>query len=198
MHSIRSATAAATSAAAVLTVLVTASGTARAHGGTLAVDIAGHDHGRVTARVTWENDEDSVDERVAATVNAVSVDGRRTAGPWILVRDPSDKKRFTTAEALPPGRWKVSVAVGQPALGSDEEEITVAEERTQTPPVPPAPSASASHRPTSTTTPPTTDATVAAEARPWLPGTAAAAGGVLLAGGVAAAIIVRKRRRGNP
>ncbi|MET9433907.1 hypothetical protein [Streptomyces sp. NPDC006551] len=190
-------------AAAVLTVLATTPGTARAHGGTLAVDIAGHDHGRVTAQVTWENDKDSVDERVAATVNAVSVDGGRTEGPWILVRDPSDEKRFTTAEALPPGRWKVSVEVGHPALGRDEADITVpAAERTKTSPAPPAP---APHRPTVTTTPrPTvtttprpTGTTVAAEAPSWLPGTAAAAGGVLLAGGSAAFLVVRNKRRGR-
>ncbi|WP_189600677.1 hypothetical protein [Streptomyces lateritius] len=153
----------------------------------MAVDITGHDHGRVTTRVTWENDKDFVDERVAATVNAVSADGRRTEGPWMLVRDPSDKKRFTTAEALPPGRWKVSVEVGHPALGRDEEDITVAAtERTKTPPPPPAP---ASHPPTATT--------AAAEAPPRLPGTAVAAGGVLLAGGAAAVLIVRNKRRGR-
>ncbi|WP_200836908.1 hypothetical protein [Streptomyces sp. WAC05374] len=183
MHAPRSTAVAATAlTVAALTALGTA--TAHGHGGTLAVDIAGHEQGRVTARVTWENDRDSVDERVAATVNAVSADGRRTAGPWRLVRDPADDRRFTTAEALPPGRWKVLVEVGHPALGRDEADLTV----TAAPARPPA---AASPRPTSATTP-----AAAAEPAPAArPGTLAAAAGALLAVATAAVLAVRATRR---
>ncbi|MER6253398.1 hypothetical protein ABT224_18795 [Streptomyces sp. NPDC001584] len=99
---------------------------AHAHGDTVKVVVTGQREGHVTADVTWENDGDAVDETVAATVNAVSVDGSRTTGPWRLVRDPAAAPAgWTTAEALPPGSWKVSVDVGFPALGHGELEVGV-------------------------------------------------------------------------
>ncbi|MGW7438541.1 hypothetical protein [Streptomyces sp. NPDC054849] len=99
---------------------------AHAHGDTLKVVVTGQREGRVTAAITWENDGDAVDETVAATVNAVSGDGTRTMGPWRLVRDPAAAPTgWTTAEALPPGNWKVSVDVGFPALGHGELEVGV-------------------------------------------------------------------------
>ncbi len=99
---------------------------AHAHGDTLKVVVTGQREGRVTAAITWENDGDAVDETVAATVNAVSGDGTRTMGPWRLVRDPAAAPAgWTTAEALPPGNWKVSVDVGFPALGHGELEVGV-------------------------------------------------------------------------
>ncbi|MER6444302.1 hypothetical protein [Streptomyces venezuelae] len=99
---------------------------AHAHGDTVKVVVTGQRNGHVTADVTWENDGDAVDEAVAATVNAVSVDGSRTMGPWRLVRDPAAAPAgWTTAEALPPGSWKVGVDVGFPALGHGELEVGV-------------------------------------------------------------------------
>ncbi|MFD7098375.1 hypothetical protein [Streptomyces xanthophaeus] len=112
--------------------------TAHAHGDNVKVVVTGQREGHVTAEVTWENDGDAVDEAVAATVNAVSVDGTRTQGPWRLVRDPAAAPAgWTTAEVLPPGTWKVSVDVGFPALGHGELEVGV-------PVVDPAPVTSAS------------------------------------------------------
>ncbi|GHI83515.1 hypothetical protein [Streptomyces xanthophaeus] len=100
--------------------------TAHAHGDNVKVVVTGQREGHVTAEVTWENDGDAVDEAVAATVNAVSVDGTRTQGPWRLVRDPAAAPAgWTTAEVLPPGTWKVSVDVGFPALGHGELEVGV-------------------------------------------------------------------------
>ncbi|WP_149183721.1 hypothetical protein [Streptomyces sp. TRM49041] len=102
-----------------------APGGAHAHGGGLQVDITGQSFGHVAATVTWADDGDPVDERVAATVNAVSGDGGTALGPWRLVRAPGTPAGYTTAEALPPGRWKVTVEVGHPALGRAEGDITV-------------------------------------------------------------------------
>ncbi|WP_030760090.1 hypothetical protein [Streptomyces sp. NRRL F-2664] len=99
---------------------------AHAHGDTLKVVVTGQRAGHVTTDITWENDGDAVDETVAATVNAVSVDGSRTMGPWRLVRDPAAAPAgWTTVETLPPGSWKVSVEVGFPALGKGELEVGV-------------------------------------------------------------------------
>ncbi|MFE5627761.1 hypothetical protein ACFQ8S_37560 [Streptomyces virginiae] len=118
---------------------------AHAHGDTLKVVVTGQRTGHVTADITWENDGDAVDETVAATVNAVSVDGSRTMGPWRLVRDPAAAPAgWTTAEALPPGTWKVSVEVGFPALGKGELEVGV-------PVVDPAPTTGAGTTATGTT-----------------------------------------------
>ncbi|MEU6312636.1 hypothetical protein [Streptomyces sp. NPDC047014] len=99
---------------------------AHAHGDALKVVVTGQRAGHVTAEITWENDGDAVDEAVSATVNAVSGDGTRTMGPWILVRDPAAAPAgWTTAEVLPPGSWKVSVDVGFPELGHGELEVGV-------------------------------------------------------------------------
>ncbi|WP_405445386.1 hypothetical protein [Streptomyces erythrochromogenes] len=99
---------------------------AHAHGDTLKVVVTGQRAGHVTTDITWENDGDAIDEKVAATVNAVSVDGTRTMGPWRLVRDPAAAPAgWTTAETLPPGSWKVTVEVGFPALGKGELEVGV-------------------------------------------------------------------------
>ncbi|OEJ30602.1 hypothetical protein BGK67_03880 [Streptomyces subrutilus] len=105
-----------------------------AHGDTVKVTVTGQREGHVTADITWENDGDPVDETVAATVNAVSADGSRTAGPWRLIRDVAAAPAgWTTAETLPPGAWKVTVDVGFPALGHGELAVSV-------PVVDPAPS----------------------------------------------------------
>ncbi|MFF4452322.1 hypothetical protein [Streptomyces goshikiensis] len=98
---------------------------AQAHGDTVKVVVTGQRDGHVTADITWENDGDAIDETVAATVNAVSPDGARSAGPWKLVRDTGKAAGWTTAEALPPGSWKVSVDVGFPALGHGDKEVAV-------------------------------------------------------------------------
>ncbi|MFD3721829.1 hypothetical protein [Streptomyces sp. NPDC058674] len=118
---------AALSLLAALGLLLLAPATALAHGDTVKVVVTGQREGRVTADVTWENDGDAVDEAVAATVNAVSADGApRSLGPWRLIRDPlAPPSGWTTAEALPPGAWKVSVDVGFPALGHGELEFGV-------------------------------------------------------------------------
>ncbi|MFJ2822388.1 hypothetical protein ACIO7M_14885 [Streptomyces toxytricini] len=113
---------------------VAAPAPARAHGSTLKVVVTGEWQGRVATEITWENDGDAVDGAVAGTVDAASADGTRTLGPWKLVRDPGpDRKVWNTAEALPPGTWKVTVRVGYPALGQADAEVSV-------PVVDPAPS----------------------------------------------------------
>ncbi|WP_405443328.1 hypothetical protein OG373_37875 [Streptomyces avidinii] len=125
---------------------------AHAHGDTVKVVVTGQRDGHVTADVTWENDGDAVDEAVAATVNAVSVDGTRTMGPWRLVRDPAAAPAgWTTAETLPPGSWKVGVDVGFPALGHGELEVAV-------PVVDPAPVASVTSPVTPSAAPPSAQA----------------------------------------
>lgn len=126
---------------------------AHAHGDTVKVVVTGQRGGHVTADVTWENDGDAIESAVAATVNAVSSDGTRTLGPWRLVRDPAAPPAgWSTAEALPPGSWKVSVDVGFPALGHGEREVGV-------PVVDPAPS-------TTTPAPDTSPASPASPAPP--------------------------------
>ncbi|CAM5272720.1 hypothetical protein [Streptomyces avidinii] len=133
---------------------------AHAHGDTVKVVVTGQRDGHVTADVTWENDGDAVDEAVAATVNAVSVDGTRTMGPWRLVRDPAAAPAgWTTAEALPPGSWKVGVDVGFPALGHGELEVAV-------PVVDPAPVASATSPVTPSAAPSSTPSAAPASASP--------------------------------
>lgn len=181
---------------------LTAATDARAHGDTLKVEITGHDFGRVRTTVVWENDDDPVDGRVAATVNAVAADGR-TAGPWRLVRDPATRTGWNTAEALPPGRWKITVEAGHPGLGRDEEEVTVSPGTPASPSTPPAgagPGVSAAPgavEPTTAATSPAPSTTVAASAGPSASGLPAAplvAGGLLLAGAAGTVVALRARR----
>ncbi|MGE7388970.1 hypothetical protein ACQKM2_26185 [Streptomyces sp. NPDC004126] len=176
-----------------------AAGPAHAHGDTLKVVITGQRDGRVTADVTWENDGDAVEEAVAATVNAVSADGSRTEGPWRLVRDAGRAAGWVTAEALPPGTWKVTVDAGFPSLGHAQQEVAV-------PAVDPAPSApSPSAPPASAPASPAAPSAPAAAAAPapapsggsggsggWW--TTAGVAGIALAG-AAAGIFLRRSRR---
>ncbi|MEU8461034.1 hypothetical protein [Streptomyces sp. NPDC029003] len=184
---------------------VALAGTAHAHGDTLKVVITGQRDARVTADVTWENDGDPVEEAVAATVNAVSADGTRTAGPWRLVRDLAGggAAAWTTAETLPPGSWTVTVDAGFPSLGHAEREIAV-------PVVDPAPTAAPPAPVTSP--PPAPVAPAPVPARPASTGSDAGTGsgtgtgtggaawwttagvaGIALAG-AAAGVLLRRRR----
>ncbi|MFJ9811246.1 hypothetical protein ACIRTB_23780 [Streptomyces sp. NPDC101158] len=176
---------------------------AAAHGDTLEVVITGHREGHVLTEVTWENDGDPVDEQVAALVSAVSTDGRRTAGPWKLVRGarPTD---WTTTEALPAGVWKVTVEAGQPSLGHAERQLTVAA-------VSPSPGTSslpggtaATHKPTGlrqTSPAPGSRASSASPSTPAEQGTESWAPGPTILGlaaaslaGAAAGVWIRRRR----
>ncbi|WP_406863807.1 hypothetical protein ABZO31_26580 [Streptomyces sp. HUAS MG47] len=178
--------------------LALADGTAHAHGDTLKVEITGHDFGKVRANVVWENDDDPVEGRVAASVNARSADGR-TAGPWKLVREPSSASGWTTSEALPPGRWTIVVEAGYPALGRDEEEITVSPGTPASPTTAPLPTTAPTPRSTAaspaTAASPTasgTKPTAAPEPRswPWL-----IAGGCVLAAVAGTVTVLRARGR---
>ncbi|WP_051781844.1 MULTISPECIES: hypothetical protein [unclassified Streptomyces] len=138
---------------------------AHAHGDTVKVVVTGQREGHVTADVTWENDGDAIDEAVAATVNAVSVDGSRTMGPWRLVRDAAAAPAgWTTAEALPPGSWKVSVDVGFPSLGHGELEVAVPVVDPAPAPATPTPVASAAAPVPSAAAPVSSSASAAAPA----------------------------------
>jgi hypothetical protein len=193
---------------------LTAATDARAHGDTLTVEITGHDFGRVRTTVVWENDNDPVDGRVAATVNATAADGR-TAGPWKLVRDPATRTGWNTAEALPPGRWKVTVEAGYPGLGRDEEEITVspgtpaspAGNGSEAPAAPgtarpttggadPAPAAPGAVEPATSATnrDPSTAAAGGEPAGPGLSAAPVVVGGLLLAGAAGTLVALRARR----
>ncbi|MFG2332492.1 hypothetical protein ACGFMM_23045 [Streptomyces sp. NPDC048604] len=176
------------------------SGTAHAHGGALDVEITGHDFGRVRTTVVWDDDNDPVDGRLAATVNAVSADGR-TVGPWKLVRAGANAIGWTTAEALPPGRWKITVEAGYPALGRDQEELTVSPGTPASPsvftPTPGTPTATMPKAALPTTAPEST----APDARPeadtgtklW-PWATAAVAALVAATGTAAVLRARRRR----
>ncbi|MET8749891.1 hypothetical protein ABZW32_07360 [Streptomyces sp. NPDC004667] len=187
---------------------VALAGAAHAHGDTLKVVITGQQAGRVTADVTWENDGDAVEEAVAATVNAVSADGARTAGPWRLVRGTGGAATWTTAEALPPGTWTVTVDAGFPSLGHAQGEVAVpvvdpapptasaaaspsGAPVTTTPSAPPASGTPSASPATSPATSPASDSGAAG----WW--TTAGVAGIALVG-AAAGILLRRRRLRRP
>ncbi|MFG2873507.1 hypothetical protein ACGFYU_00490 [Streptomyces sp. NPDC048337] len=173
---------------------------AHAHGDTVKVVVTGQRQGHVTADLTWENDEDAIDEAVAATVNAVSADGARTLGPWRLVRDPAAAPAgWTTAETLPPGTWKVTVDVGFPALGHGEREVGVPvvdpAPATGTPdPRPATPSSAPTQAPTRAATPTQAPAPATeASTDPTVWWTTAGVAATALAG-AAVGVLLRRRR----
>ncbi|MCH0538912.1 hypothetical protein I3F58_04940 [Streptomyces sp. MUM 203J] len=177
--------------------LIATAPVAVAHGDGLRAEITGHAFGRVQMTVTWADDGDAVDEPLAATVNAVSADGATALGPWRLVREPGDARRYVTGEALPPGRWKVTVDIGHPALGKAQGDLTVS------PGTPASPSTSAGPGPAASADPspavsPVPSPAAAEETKPqaqgagWVVPVGVVAGvGVVLG---AAAVWVRRRR----
>ncbi|MEU9037835.1 hypothetical protein AB0D45_23430 [Streptomyces sp. NPDC048352] len=177
---------------------------ARAHGDTLKVVVTGQRDGRVTADVTWENDGDAVEEAVAATVNAVTADGARTAGPWRLVRDPGKPAGWITAEALPPGAWTVTVDAGFPSLGHARQEISVpvvdpapsapSAPATASAPAPAAPPAAAPSAPSAPSTPAAAPAPSGDSGGPGGWWTTAGVAGIALAGALAGVFLRRSRR----
>ncbi|MFE1577157.1 hypothetical protein [Streptomyces fradiae] len=166
----RALRAAALAAVAGPALWLAAPGAAHAHGGGLEVRITGQSFGHLAATVTWAGDGDPVDERVAATVNAVSADGRTALGPWRLVRADGTATGYTTAEALPPGRWKVTVEVGHPGLGRAQAQVTV-EPGTPASSPPVGPSGPPAGPPTAAA--PTTGTAAPGTAAPTAPATAA-------------------------
>ncbi|GLX39780.1 hypothetical protein Sros01_58530 [Streptomyces roseochromogenus] len=180
---------------------VALAGAAHAHGDTLKVVITGQQAGKVTADVTWENDGDPVEEAVAATVNAVSADGSRTAGPWRLVRGTGGAATWTTAETLPPGTWTVTVDAGFPSLGHAQQEVAVPvvdpAPPTASSGVSPAPSPSGAPATATASAPPAASPATSPDSDPdsddagWW--TTAGVAGIALAG-AAAGILLRRRR----
>ncbi len=113
-------------ATAVLTGLAVLgpAGAAGAHGDTIVFQVTALGDGHTRAVATWANDKDPVAETVAATLSATAEDGR-TVGPWRLEPVAGTPGTFTTALALPPGHWAVTVESGFPALGRGEADLTV-------------------------------------------------------------------------
>ncbi|MDT0448772.1 hypothetical protein [Streptomyces hesseae] len=102
-----------------------AAGPAAAHGDTIRLAVAGPpSDGHIRTVATWDNDGDTVDERVAGTLTARDADGH-TQGPWVLVPVPGTKGAYTTQESLPPGNWTVTLHCGFPDLGHGEAVVTV-------------------------------------------------------------------------
>ncbi|MFE0463946.1 hypothetical protein ACFW1A_32300 [Kitasatospora sp. NPDC058965] len=95
-----------------------------AHGDTIHFEVTALVDGHTRAVATWENDGDPVTETVAAMLRASATDGR-AVGPWPLVRLDGSPNTFTTADALPPGQWRVSVEAGFPALGRGQADVSV-------------------------------------------------------------------------
>ncbi|MCX5195243.1 hypothetical protein OOK31_15255 [Streptomyces sp. NBC_00249] len=187
-----------------LAVALALAGSAQAHGDTVKVVVTGQREGRVTADVTWENDGDAVEEAVAATVNAVSADGTRTAGPWRLVRDAGRAGGWVSDGPLPPGTWTVTVDVGFPSLGHGQREVSVpVVDPAPTAPVPtpsasaPLPAASPSPTPSPSASPspaPAADRTADGQDGDTGWWTTAGVAAIALAG-AAAGIFLRRSRR---
>ncbi|MGW2398120.1 hypothetical protein ACWCYY_16390 [Kitasatospora sp. NPDC001664] len=192
-------------AAALAAIALLSLGTAHpaaAHGDTIAFTVTALVDGHLTVTATWQNDHDPVDEKVAATVNATSTDGR-TVGPWPLVPVQGPPGTYTTARQLPPGHWSVAVDSGFPALGHGEAELDVtavpgtAPSPTAAPstsgPATVSPSAAATVSATPTTT--TTAGTPPTTGHGTLIATLIVAGAGTAAVAIGAPLVARRRRR---
>ncbi|MCA6091252.1 hypothetical protein LE181_03585 [Streptomyces sp. SCA3-4] len=195
-------------AAALAGLLVLGSGTAaHAHGDTIHLTVTGVAAGHPTTKATWEDDGHPVNEKVAGTVTATSADGT-TLGPWRFVPVPGEPGTFTTAEALPAGRWTLTVQTAFPALGRAESrtEVTPASLTAPTgapagPVAPqhtaaPAPASAAAANPPADTAAAAASPRTAAEDEPT-PGTVALGATAVVAGvgGIAAFLLLRRRAR---
>ncbi|MEW9515495.1 LPXTG cell wall anchor domain-containing protein [Streptomyces tubercidicus] len=174
---------------------------AAAHGDTIYFGIVTTqpDDGRVRTVATWENDKDPVTDSIAGTLSAVDVNGR-SLGPWKLIPVAGAKATYTTRQALPPGRWKVTVDCGFPDLGHGAATVDVpaaGAKPTDTPTSAPAdpPKDRPKDRPATETSAESTDgrqSTTSSSAPIW----AGAAAATALLGG-AAFLIARRRRSGR-
>ncbi|MGK4579518.1 hypothetical protein [Kitasatospora sp. HPMI-4] len=97
---------------------------AAAHGDSIHFQITAQVDGHSRATAGYDNDGDPVDEPVTGTLSAVASDGR-TVGPWQLVAVAGAPATYTTAQALPPGHWKVTVESAFPDIGHGEAEVDV-------------------------------------------------------------------------
>ncbi|AUG77441.1 hypothetical protein CFP65_2616 [Kitasatospora sp. MMS16-BH015] len=173
--------------------LLASAGPAVAHGDSVHLAVSNPAGGQPHTVATWENDGDPVTEPLAATLTAVSPDGRRV-GPWQLVHQPDGS--YATADLLPAGRWHLTVEAGFPALGRTETDLTVSAQLTD-PSTAFTPTATAAPTPTATpkTPTPTTAATAPGPARQQR----GATGWLVLAAGAAlgavALLVIRRRRR---
>ncbi|MEV4925863.1 hypothetical protein [Streptomyces roseoverticillatus] len=168
--------------------------TAHAHGDSIRLTVTGVSAGHPMTTAVWENDGDPVDgkdEKVAGTVTATGTDGT-TLGPWRLVPVPGKAGTFTTAEALPAGRWTIMAQTAFPALGRAEPhaaEVTAAS--------PAGPTAAPPRTPTSPAAVPAAASGAGSEDGPG-PGAVTlgvTASGVALAGGLAALWLRQRRTR---
>ncbi|MEV5281692.1 hypothetical protein [Streptomyces sp. NPDC051993] len=105
--------------------LLGSAATAHAHGDTIHLTVTGVSAGHPVTKATWEDDGHPVDEKVAGTLTATSADGT-SVGPWRFVPVAGEPGTFTTAEALPAGRWTITAQTAFPALGRAESQAEVA------------------------------------------------------------------------
>ncbi|WP_432142975.1 hypothetical protein [Streptomyces sp. bgisy084] len=170
---------------------------AAAHGDTINFGIVTTqpDDGRVRTVATWENDKDPVTESISGTLSAIDVNGR-SLGPWKLIPVPGAKASYTTRQALPPGRWKVTVDCGFPDLGHGEATVDVPAAGTKpTDPPTRAPADPPKSRPAAETSAQSADAHRPTDSSP-VPLWAGAAAATALIGG-AAFLVTRRRRAGR-
>ncbi|MFE9558161.1 hypothetical protein ACFYOD_32305 [Streptomyces sp. NPDC006703] len=105
--------------------LIGSAATAHAHGDTIHLTVTGVSGGHPVTKATWEDDGHPVNEKVAGTLTATSADGT-SVGPWRFVPVAGEPGTFTTAEALPAGRWTITAQTAFPALGRAESQAEVA------------------------------------------------------------------------
>ncbi|GGU52570.1 hypothetical protein [Streptomyces violascens] len=105
--------------------LLGSAATAHAHGDTIHLTVTGVSAGHPVTKATWEDDGHPVNEKVAGTLTATSADGT-SVGPWRFVPVAGEPGTFTTAEALPAGRWTITAQTAFPALGRAESQAEVA------------------------------------------------------------------------
>ncbi|MGE7434958.1 hypothetical protein [Kitasatospora sp. NPDC001175] len=155
---------------------------AAAHGDSIHFAITAQGDGHTRAIASYDDDNDPVDQPVTGTLSAVAADGR-TVGPWQLVPVAGVQAAYTTAEALPPGHWKVTVESAFPDLGHGEAEADVTAV-----PEGPAPSAAAP----SVTAPSTAPAPARSSAAPEAaaPTSSHSGGSGAVIGGTVAAVVV--------
>ncbi|MFI6741682.1 hypothetical protein ACIBI9_52985 [Nonomuraea sp. NPDC050451] len=94
--------------------LVLGAPAASAHGGPIKLEVTGDGADNVNVLVTYKKDGHPVTEIVEATLTATSADGR-SFGPVPLRSAPEGQNLYHSAEPLPSGEWRVTVAATEPS-----------------------------------------------------------------------------------
>lgn len=104
-------------AGAVLLAVLATTGMARAHGGPIAIEVAGDGGQGVTVAASYERDHHPVPVEMDLAFTAVSADGH-TLGPVKMRASDEGRGFYVSTKKLPVGKWTVTMTATFPSAAT--------------------------------------------------------------------------------